>query len=264
MSLCDSIDTLAMAYLDDELAAEERHEIETHLTECADCKGHLDGERADQELVRGALATPPAPDLLRARILRDLDGEDRIQRKRWASYLLPGSAMAAAAAAIAVFAMVRPAAQVVGSVAKDAIAQQSRPLPLEVKGSSTAAWLQQHFEPGLADVPQFSEGDARVLGARLLPRGINGHDAAMVSYQVLFNGNPIVLSTLVVLDVRPDEMADGDEVRVRDRTLHILEAQGKAAVTYVDAHHRGYMFFAPELSVDDLVTLVGHTDLVGP
>jgi len=34
MSLCESIDTLAMAYLDDELAAEERHELEAHLTEC--------------------------------------------------------------------------------------------------------------------------------------------------------------------------------------------------------------------------------------
>src|SRR4029077_14438864 len=86
----------------------------------------------------------------------------------------------------------------------------------------------------------------------------------MVSYQVLYYGNPIVLSALVVLDVRPDEMADGDEVRVRDRTMHIMESNGKVAVTYVDAHHRGYMFFAPELSVDDLVRLVGHTDLVGP
>ena len=47
MSLCASIDTLSMAYLDDELAAEERRELELHLVDCASCKQHLDGERTD-------------------------------------------------------------------------------------------------------------------------------------------------------------------------------------------------------------------------
>ena len=55
MSLCDSIDTLSMAYLDDELAVEERHELETHLTECAICRTHVDGERADHELLQRVL-----------------------------------------------------------------------------------------------------------------------------------------------------------------------------------------------------------------
>ena len=45
-NLCHSIDTLSMAYLDDELAAEERRELELHLGECASCRGHLDGERS--------------------------------------------------------------------------------------------------------------------------------------------------------------------------------------------------------------------------
>jgi anti-sigma factor RsiW len=264
MSLCESIDTLAMAFLDDELAGEERHELELHLTECARCRAHLDGERADHELVRAALAAPPAPDLLRARVAHALDGEDRAVRRRWAQWVLPGSSMIAAAAAIAVFVGVRPVDRGIGSVAKDAVAQQTRALPLEVQGPVPGPWLRQHFEPSLVDVPQFTEGESFVLGARLLPHGINGHDAAMVSYQVDVAGNPAVLSALVVLDVRPDEMNDGDEVRVRDRTLHIVETQGRAFVTYVDPNHRGYMFFAPELSVDDLVRLVGHTDLVGP
>ncbi len=263
--LCKSIDTLAMAYLDDELASEERHELETHLTECAGCKSHVDTERADLDVVRTALAAPPAPDMLRAKIARSLDAEDRVARKRWSSYLLPGSAMFAAAAAIAVFIGVRPQAHEAGSAAKDAFEWQRRALPLEVQGKNTGPWLRANFEPNLNDVPQFQGTDSRVLGGRLLPRGINGHDAALVSYQVEIGGYPFVLSALVVLDVRPDEMNEGDEVRVRDRTLHIIEGDGRAAVTYVDAaNHRGYMFFAPELSVDDLVRLVGHTDLVGP
>ena len=61
MSLCQSIDTLAMAYLDDELAAEERRELELHLVDCGECKHHLDTERAELVMLRGALAPPPAP-----------------------------------------------------------------------------------------------------------------------------------------------------------------------------------------------------------
>src|SRR6185503_12894375 len=107
MSLCDSIDTLAMAYLDDELAAEERHELEAHLTECSECRAHVDGERADHALIKRALVIAPAPDLLRAKLIKALDKEDaessRAQRRRWTQYALPASAMIAAAAAIVMF-----------------------------------------------------------------------------------------------------------------------------------------------------------------
>src|SRR5215218_5353702 len=104
MTVCNSIDTLSMAYLDDELATEERHELEAHLTECASCRGMLDRERADRSMIQRALAAPAAPDTLRARINRGLDAQDREdtreQRRRWSSYLLPTSAIMAAAAAI--------------------------------------------------------------------------------------------------------------------------------------------------------------------
>ena len=108
MSLCESIDSLAMAYLDGELATEERHELEAHLCECADCRVHVDTERSEHDLLRKALAAPPAPDLLRAKLVRALDAEDKAQRRRWTQYILPGSAMCAAAAAIAVFVGMNP------------------------------------------------------------------------------------------------------------------------------------------------------------
>src|SRR4051794_28931741 len=132
MSLCESIDTLAMAYLDDELAAEERHELEAHMTECTACRSQLDGERAEHVMLRTALVAPPASDLLRAKIGRALDGEDRAARRRWAQYLLPGSAMLAAAAAIAVFVSVKPVDDhQVGPVARAAVRQQLRQLPMQ-------------------------------------------------------------------------------------------------------------------------------------
>lgn len=255
MSLCDSIDTLAMAYLDDELAAEERHEIETHLTECAACRSHLDGERADQDLLRKALAAPAAPDLVKAKVARSLDGEDRAQRRRWASYLLPGSAMIAAAAAIAVFVAVKPQGSEpqVGPVAREAVRVETRQLPLEVQGASTGPFVRRNFAQ--VDVP--NEDD--LIGARLVPQGVDGHDGLLLSYQMNSEGRSFVMSVLAVRDITDGEMQDGDEVRIGGgRTLHVVESEGKAFVTYVDpARHMGYYYMAPELTVNELVGVVG-------
>src|SRR4051794_14024113 len=111
MSLCSSIDTLSMAFLDDELAGEERRELELHLLECAACRAHVDAERSDLALVRGALVAPPASDLFKKRIARALDAEDaqtqQAERRRFSRYLLPGGAMMAAAAALVVFVAVK-------------------------------------------------------------------------------------------------------------------------------------------------------------
>ena len=63
MSLCPNIETLAMAYLDDELVAEERRELELHILDCGSCRAHVDHERAEIASLRQALVAPPAPDL---------------------------------------------------------------------------------------------------------------------------------------------------------------------------------------------------------
>lgn len=269
MSLCQSIDTLAMAYLDDELAAEERHELEAHLTECAGCRGHIDSERADYSLIKRALVIAPAPDLLRAKLGRALDraeaDEAKQQRHRWYQYLLPGSAMVAAAAAIVLFVgMQTQTERVAGTVAQQATKHATRTLPLEVQGANTGQWLNQHFAS--VAPPKFNEvPDSQLLGARLLPGAINGHDAAALSYQIRRGGDPFILSLLVVRDLREDEMRDGSAMRVNNRTVYVMESpQGQAVVTYVDRNNMGYMFMAPELSVNELVWLVSRTDLVGP
>ena len=87
MSLCQSIDTLSMAFLDGELASEEIRELELHLGECASCRAHVDAERADHDLLRQSLVAPPASDMLRGKIARSLENEDRIaasaERRRW-------------------------------------------------------------------------------------------------------------------------------------------------------------------------------------
>jgi anti-sigma factor RsiW len=269
MSLCESIDTLGMAYLDDELAVEERHELETHLTECASCRNELDAARADQSLIRGSLAAPRATDTMRMRLVRSLELADRdaarAERRRMSSWLLPGSAILAAAAAIAMFVGVgahSTSPQNGGSIAKAVVHQQRRALPLEVQGPSTPQWLQKNF--ATVEMPLVSSVGSKLLGARLFPKGIDNHDAALLAYDVTVEGRRVVLSGIVINDIRAEEMPPGEEVQASDRTVHISESDGHTMVTYLDADHHGYMFICDELSTDALVKLVGRTGLVGP
>jgi anti-sigma factor RsiW len=264
MSLCESIDTLSMAYLDDELATEERRELELHITECTACRAHVDAERADHGLIARALAAPAAPDLLRARIDHALDGEDaaavRAERKRWRQWVLPGSAIAAAAAAIAVFVGVKPAGpHAVGAVAREAVRQAVRPMPLEVQGPATNDWV-LHNAAGI-EGPRCASSNIQELGARMT--AVNGHDAAMYAYRVDTGRDSFVLTAIVMKSVGDDELDGNDEMRVGRHVLHVIhDDQGRTGVTFVDENHRGYMFFAPSISSDDLLSLVASC--IGP
>jgi anti-sigma factor RsiW len=268
MSLCLSIDTLAMAFLDDELVAEERRELELHLLECVPCRQHVDAERADHSLIRKALVAPPAPDLLKARITRALDGADRaevqaLRRQSLSSvrqWLLPGSAMLAATAAILMFVLVRPPQPgAVGSVAKEAVRQQTRVMPLEVQGASTGPWLREHFAP--VEPPRFTEPGIQLVGARLT--SVAGHEAALLKYLVSIGSNSFTLTAVLIDNMRAGELSGGQPIKVGDRTLHVHDANGVPAVTYVDELGMGYTFAADRLSPQELLELVVSTDLIG-
>lgn len=276
MSLCQSIDTLAMAYLDDELAAEERRELELHLHDCASCKQHVDTERSELDVLRTALVAPPAPDLLKARIARVLDDEDRdvaIQtrrssRARFGAWLLPGSAVTVAVAALAFVAFAvfgrSPEDREQGSppVAREAARQgvSRNTLPLEVQGPNTVPWLQQHFTGSQIRPPQF--GDAiQMLGARL--SDVAGHEAALVQYVVSTNSELITLTAVLIDSVQPEDLSGGIQVRVGGRIMHLHDANGYPAVTYVDEDGLGYAFTSERLTAPELIQLIANSDLVG-
>ena len=265
MMLCQSIETLSMAYLDDELVAEERRELELHLLDCATCRQRVDAERAELELVRKALVAPPAPALLKARIARALDAEDaaavRSERRRWSRWLLPGSAMAAAAAALLVVFVGANTRDDRESSAVASVVKKHQSLPLEVQGASTGPWLRAHFAP--VDLPQFAEPGIALLGARLLPNGIANRDAALLQYQVTLGSNQLSLIAVVLKDLRGDEFGDGQAYRVGDLVLRVHDVNGMPAVTYIDPHdHVGYVFASERMSADELFRLVVSTDLM--
>jgi anti-sigma factor RsiW len=265
MSLCDSIDTLAMAYLDDELVVEERRELELHLLDCAACKKHVDGERADLDLVRKALVAPPAPDLLRARINRALDIEDKEQakqqRRRFSQWILPGSATIVGAAAILMFVFVRPQQMSTqsGGMAQEALRQQTRSMPLEVQGASTGPWLRQHFRP--VEPPRFTEPGIDLVGARLT--SVGGHEAALLKYVVSVGSNQYSLTAVLIDGISENQLSGGQPIKVGERTLHVHDANGTPAITYVDPDGMGYTFAAERLSPQELLELVVSSDLIG-
>ena len=270
MSLCESIDTLAMAYLDDELVSEERRELELHLLSCAGCKAHVESERADLALVRKALAPPPAPPKLKVSIQRLLDAEDhaaaRAGRRRWSRFVLPGSATLAAAAALAVFVFAQPReAPADGRVAREAMRLQSRKMPLEVQGPSTGPWLQANFASSVQP-PRFTEPGIELLGARLT--AVSGHNAALLKYLVTLGQRQVTLTAIVIDDLRGDELSGGTPVRLGGgHTLHLHNADGTPAVTYVDVStpvgtRMGYAFVSDGLSRQELLELVVRSDLI--
>jgi hypothetical protein len=267
MSLCNSIDTLAMAFLDDELAAEERRELELHLLDCASCRQHVDGERADISLVRKALVAPPASAMLKARIARALDAEDveaaRRERRRLSQWLLPGAAMAAAAAAILLFVGVSvPGPGNGSSMLGDVARQKSSSFPLEVHGVSTTGRLLRNIAP--IEPPRFTEPGIELIGGRLLPNGIANHDAVLLQYIVTLGSEQFQLTGFVLKDVRGDEFSGGQGFRVGDQVLRIHNANGMPIVTYVDPRYRvGFVFASEHMTAEELLRLVVSTDLIG-
>ncbi len=276
--ICDNIASLAMVYVDGELAAEEKHEVETHVIECAACRAEVEAAHVEQDVRRAALSAPLAPAALRHRLAAALDAaqrsenadQRRAKRRQWSSWLLPGSAIAAAAAAMAVFVGFGQVGRMgtvassgrVSSIARAGLHQQIRAIPLEVGGPTFGG---PQFSQELSQV----EG-SRLLGHRILPEGVNGHDATLYAYDVPITDDRhqiarrVVLTLLVIENITPSEMADGEAVRAGGRLLRVVEIDGHTAVTAVDASRRGYMFMAKDLASQELVSLVGRTSLVGP
>ena len=68
---CPTCEAMVDAYLDGELSASDSAEFERALEACPECRKRLEAGRAMSGLLR-ELPLEPAPDLLRARVEREL------------------------------------------------------------------------------------------------------------------------------------------------------------------------------------------------
>ncbi|MBP9087694.1 MAG: zf-HC2 domain-containing protein [Kofleriaceae bacterium] len=259
--LCHSIDTLAMAYLDHELAPEEQRELELHMHACKACEAHVGSERLQLQGLRSALAAPPASDLFRAAMVRSLDATDQAAQRHarsasWQRWMLPGAAMAVAAAALLFFFANRPVEQDT-ALAQDAVRQQLRPAPLEVSGPATTPWLREHFESSVAP-PSFAR--ATLIGARLT--SVAGRDAAQLFYEVRGEGTArFQLTAFVVQGVTGTDLPPGQDVKANRHLLRVSVAAGYPSVSFVEGG-AAYIFVARDLSLDALLDVVTAADLV--
>jgi anti-sigma factor RsiW len=259
---CDSIDTLAMTYLDGELADEELRDFELHLLGCPGCRERLDAEQAELGELRRRLAPPPAPDLLRARIARALDDEDRTTsraqwRARLRSWALPGSASLAAAAALVVFVAVRPASDG-GPVTRTAVRQHMRNAPLEVTGAATTPWIREHYNPDV-EPPRFANSHVRVAGARLTD--VMDREGLQIFYEVTSDRGQRYALRNVVFDARGIELP-GEPMVIGGREIKVDQYRGFHSVSFRDVDGRAYVFTSADLSRDQLVELVVNSNLL--
>lgn len=255
--LCDSIETLAMTFLDGELAGGEARDLELHLVECAACRGHLDQAAGEHALRRQRLAPPAAPELLRSRVLRALDDEDRHQRRPLTTWVLPGGAALAAVAALAVFVAVPRSGPGGPAIDKEAVGAVTRNRPVEVQGPAVEPWVRRNFDGGVL-LPTFYDGTVKSVGARI--SRVLDRDAAALNYRVDVGGGSVDIAMLV-LDARGLAWG-GDERVVGGRTLWLSQAQGFSVVKLRDSHQRGFVFVTAGMGVDELADLVGRTSLI--
>lgn len=258
MNLCESIDTLAMALHDGELAGEELRDLELHLTECASCRDAASAQATAIGTLRRKLAPPPTPDLLRAKVRLGLDAEDRAARKPLSSWLLPAAAVLAAAAALAVFVTARPTVTertVEGVVAS--IATRAR--PLEVEGAAaTTRWVEQHYDATVAP-PTFASARVDLWGARLTY--VNDRDAVQLFYRVTTPEDFTRDLQVFVFDAHNLALG-GRRVEVNGRTLHAGMYRQHAVVSYRDSRQKAYVFTSLHMSLDELVDMVGSSSLL--
>lgn len=255
--MCNSIDTLSMAYLDEELAGEERRELELHLLECASCRDYVQAERQEAALRRQLLATPPAPDVVRAKVLRMLDREDeqttsRALRERIARWLLPGSSMAVAAAAMLVFVFLRePASD--SSLPVAAVAHA----PMSVTGVRTGSWVQEQLD---APAPSFGAGIELVGGRATL---VDDRELVQLFYEVESSRRQRFQLEAFLFRAQANELREGQAVRsIEGRTVRITRLEKRPAITYRDERGIGYIFMSEDLTERALLELVLSSDLI--
>lgn len=257
-NLCESIETLAMALHDGELAGEELRDVELHLTECTSCRDHASGQALAIGTLRRKLAPPPTPELVRARVMRGLDAEDRATRRPVMSWLLPGAAAVAAVAALALFMTSRPEPAGGQSVEGIVATNATRSRPLEVEGAATGRWVEQHFDPSVS-LPTFPSARIDQWGARLA--NVFDREAVQLFYRVTTPEGFTRDVQVTIFDAHNLEL-NGRRVEMNDRALLVGVYHGHSVVSYRDARDRAYVFTSSQLRPEELTELVGTSSLL--
>jgi anti-sigma factor RsiW len=284
---CTEIESLVQTYLDDELAEGETRELELHVGACDGCRRQVTAAarfhaRLRQDLA--ALAPPSAPEELCKRVALALDQEDWRTRRTRTTWVLPGAATVAAAAALLLF-VVTPASMTPTAtttttttattatattrpnlaqpqVTEAAVLEHARRPPLEVQGAAVSPWMRQHYSP-TAEMPRF-EGVRTVLrGGRL--GHLRDRQSMQLYYDVL-HGQRRHEVVVHVFDGRGVDFASGfpqgRPYHIDGKELWIGELRGYGVIAHQDARGTAYLFTSEDLSGERLLEIVARADML--
>lgn len=165
--ICRELETALTPYLDGELIAEARVDVEAHLVACARCAHRVEVERHNLSVIRTLAKdrAPRAPEALRARVFESVRRDAGRQRRvRW----LRVSAAAAGLTLAVVAANHQYRAFQLRLFERDAALRHARQWPLEIQHPQ-AADIERWFGGKLdhpVTVPRFP--NATAAGARIL------------------------------------------------------------------------------------------------
>lgn len=231
---CQDLERLLYPYLDGEFQPEERVDLETHLSGCADCRRRAEEEKQMQQALRRAarhsVSGMRAPASLRAGIEVGLKQEQR--RVQFGVWLRAG-AMALVVVTVGGGWAAFHAEQRLSAAREEAVQRhsKSKALPFEIASNTpeqVEEWFKDKVDPRIT-VPQIPK--AKPLGGRISI--LNGREVAYISYETLPDneGEPSRRLGVFVLP------GDNEVVIPKFQALQAVEvdsAQGFNVVTWRD------------------------------
>lgn len=176
---CRDLETELTPYLDGELVAEAKVDVEAHLASCAVCAKHVEVERHNLSLIKQAAkdASPAAPEALKARLFANVRHDDARHRRARLGRV------SAAAAGVAIAVLVANHQYRMHQrrlYEQDAALRHARQFPLEINQPQAEA-IERWFGGKLdhrVSLPRFP--NATASGARLLQ--VRDKPAAYIRY----------------------------------------------------------------------------------
>ena len=253
---CSELERLLPAFADGEFVEGDRELVEDHLGNCERCRAEVAAQAEFRAFLQAKVGKPcHAPDLLRARIRRDLAVEStRRQAGRFAGYLGVAAGIALVASGGYILAG-GPASPAPEELIVEAVEKHTRRLPVEVTPASgdVGGWFRDKVGFHLR-VPQFrAEGAPRLVGARLA--NVREREAAYLVYD---GDDPPRRMTLLVYPGDGIALPDGPRRQVNGHEVVMANRKGYNVAIW---SQRGVVYsLVSELDENDVLRLVSDVE----
>jgi anti-sigma factor RsiW len=252
---CSELERLLPAYADGEFIEGDRALVDDHLAACEHCRAEVAAQAEFRAFLKAKAGEPAhAPDLLRARIRRDVAVEStRRQAGRFAAYLGVAAGIAAVASGGYVLAGA-PEDSAPDSMIADAVEKHARRLPVEVTPANgdVGGWFRDKVGFHL-QVPRFrAAGAPRLVGARLA--NVREREAAYLVY----GDDPARRMTLLVYPGDGLAMPDGPRRTVNGHDVVMANRKGYNVAIWSE---KGVVYsLVSDLDEGDILRLVSDVE----